>query len=258
MGSEGDIFYDGINGLWEGVAGTDNIGPGLNDDFIGRINQALNDAGWPATLRSIFSGNVALQEVVYQRNSSLLQVILDAADAEFPGVANVYVDKNGKVTFRGRFARFDPTNPQYGITFWPCGDTAACADTTYAPIFGLDFSRGKSNLINSAIALPETGLYSAYYVDNYKDPRNRVNQIRFRPVATTHPNATALWGTVCGVEIGDVISLKCTFPWGGGFDEDFYVEGIHYDAVPLNATMPDINLTLDLSPAAYYAIPFGG
>ncbi len=57
---------------------------------------------------------------------------------------------------------------------------------------------------------------------------------------------------ICGVEIGDVVHLNTTHPHGGGFDEDFYVEGIHYDAVPMNDRYPEVTLTLDLSPRAYY------
>lgn len=300
-GSEGDIYFDGFGNPddttgWGGS--TDHVGP---DD---RINQALDDAGWSATLRNIFSGNVALQDNVYARRDSLLTVIFDAADAEFPGVANCYMGKDGKFRFRGRFARFNPDNPTYGITTWLVGDYNQCvADSSYAPISGLSFARDAGNIINAALALPqgvtdadvpgslvtdtasiakygwrsrtfdnllvykgeeasrnsavdETLLYATYYVDNYANPQTRINKLVFR---TQNPsgnlNGPAWWDLVCGVEIGDVITVKTTHTGGGGFDNvDYFVEGIHYEAVPLG-TYPDITMTLDVSPKAYYDTP---
>ena len=89
-------------------------------------------------------------------------------------------------------------------------------------------------------------------MDNHAPPRTRVSQITFRPISPTHFNGPALWNLVCGIEIGDVVHLNTTHPGGGGFDEDFYVEGLHYDAVPMRADYPEVTLTLDLSPRAYY------
>ena len=37
-----------------------------------------------------------------------LDAIQTAADAEFPGVANVYVDRLGRLCVHGRLAKFDP------------------------------------------------------------------------------------------------------------------------------------------------------
>lgn len=273
-----------------------------------RINQALDDAGWPSSMREIFSGNVFLQVTTYARRDQLLTVILDAADAEFPGVANVFISKEGNFVFHGRYARFDPFNPQYGISQWYAGDFAACAgDDVYAPIHRIGFRRSKHDIINVGLALPkgvtdydapgnivldtgsigtygwrsvvfedlitykgiipngtdltavqETKLYGQYYVDNYAAPKTRITQLVFRPKKTDHFNAEALWNLMCKIEIGDVITVKTTHPGGGGFNnEDFFVEGIHYDARPLKANMHDVTLTLDVSPRAFYVIsPF--
>jgi hypothetical protein len=69
----------------------------------------------------------------------------------------------------------------------------------------------------------------------------------------SHPNAGALWGLMCGVELGDLISLETTHPGGGGFDEDFYVEGIHYDAdVQGGAAFTNVTLELDVSPRSFF------
>lgn len=122
-----------------------------------RINKVLTEVGWPAGLRSVFTGNVKLQAAPYPPRATALSVILDASDAEHP-VANVWVGRTGKVSFRGRLARFNPTDVRYGITTWLVGDTAAvdAAPSTVAPIVPpLQFQRDKENVFTAAIATPQ-------------------------------------------------------------------------------------------------------
>lgn len=142
-GSEGDVVYEETNEL---------------DAVQTRIRQVLTELGWPSTLTSIFTGNVALQETVYAARTPALTVMQDAADAEFPTVSNLYVSKTGKVTFHGRFARFDPTNAQYHINDWNVGDKAAAdgSPSTIVPVsvpFG--FGKDKENLFTAALAVPK-------------------------------------------------------------------------------------------------------
>ena len=64
-------------------------------------------------------------------------MIQDAADAEFPDAANVYISaaleaksatpRPGRLTFHGRFARFNPEGVQYDIRVWQLGDDQAAA-----------------------------------------------------------------------------------------------------------------------------------
>lgn len=270
-----------------------------NQQVDDRMIQALDQAGWAPSMRRIYSGNVALQAVTYSRRDQLLVVLFDGADAEFPGTANVYMSKNGVVTFHGRFARFDPFNPDYDALQWYVGDAAAAVDPNVVPISGLSFRRSKQDVINAAVSLPmgvssddvpgalykddasiaqfgwrpitleglhtfrslgpsgnnaveETRLFAEYYVENFKQAQTRVTRIRFRPKPTDHPNAAALWDFMCNVEIGDVVNLKTTHPGGGGFDEEFFVEGVHYDAKALRVDMHDVTLDIDVSPRVYY------
>jgi len=263
-----------------------------------RINNVLNSAQWPVGLREIFSGNVALQQTFYAYRTPALNVILDAADAEFPGVANFYCQKDGRATFHGRLARFNPDDAQYHISKWRCGDTAAVqADATRALIFGLDYDQDVEKNINTAISTPKgiadadiagqrvenaasiaaygsrsisfdnlltkkdhfdnsganaaTKKFATYYVSNYKDPRTRVNRIIFKRLDPSHPNAQRVWQVMCNVDISDIIRLKTTHQ-GGGFDEDFYVEGITAEARPLSDDFDDVVMHLDVSPRAYY------
>ena len=266
-----------------------------------RIRAALADGQIPSALTDIFTGNVNDQQIKYPPRQTLLSVIDDACDSEFPGVANRFVSKTGIFTFHGRKARFNPTDPQYGISHWYAGDTAAVngSPTTVAPISSLQFARDGEHLYNAVLATPqniadadiagqlvtdatsitdygvrslsfenlitsggkddglnanqETKLFATYYVDNYKDPRNRISSVTFRPKAVGDTGAAPLWALMCGVELGDLLTITTTHPGGGGFNEDFYVEGIHYDADNLLQTpYTNVTLTLDLSPKAYY------
>ena len=266
-----------------------------------RIRAALTDAGIPSSMTTIFTGNVNLQDTVYAPRSQILAVVQDAADGEFPGVANFFVSKDGIYTFHGRLARFNPSDPQYGINHWYAGDTAAAVSGggTVVPISSLSFDRDKDKIINAALSTPqniasadisgqlavdagsiatygtrtisfenlttdghvspgsttanvETKKFATYYTSNMEAPRNRINTVTFRPQPPGSTYASAAWDLMCGIEIGDLIDITTTHPGGGGFNESFFVEGIHYEARPLNSTFPDVTLTLDLSPKAYF------
>ncbi len=73
-------------------------------------------------MRSTFTGNVKLQQTAVAPRTSVLSVIFDCCDAEFPSAANFFIDRNGRPTFRGRLTRFDPTNVDYEVTTWLSGD----------------------------------------------------------------------------------------------------------------------------------------
>jgi hypothetical protein len=302
-GDFGDVYFQGTPSNHPGTA---DVLKHVDD----RINDLLDAANWPEELRDIFSGNVRVQGKVYERRDQLLSALMDAADAEFPGVANIFVSKEGVVTFHGRFARFFPDRPGYGINTWPAGGAPqAWADEAVASIAATPaIRRSDADVINAAIVLPlgiadadapgqlskdvtsidtygwrgvsfdslltstghnddlspttkeeETKKFADYRVANYKDPKTRVNKITFRSLDPSHFNAAASWALICGVEISDIIALETTHPGGGGFDEDFFVEGIHYDVKPLpEAGGHDVTLELDVSPRSFYdSNPFG-
>ena len=282
-GSEGNVFY-------EDTAGT-------VDD---RIDAILADVGWPAGLSEIFTGNVRVREKVYAPGTQALAALQDAADAEFPGVANLYMSKSGVLTFHGRFARFRPDVAEYGINERNVGDPSLTdGDATAVPVAALGFNTGAEAIINSCLAAPEqiaitdfedqvvtdtasiaayglhsfplenlqtsydvangltanpaAKLFATYYVDNQATPQTRVNQMTFRSRAETAANAGPLWLQLTRVEISDLLNLTTQHPGGGGFNaEAFFVEGIHYDIKPLNNLIPDVTLTCDVSPRAYW------
>lgn len=140
--STGDVFYTGQQ---------------VDDRIRALIADAATAAFgmiWPAGLLSIFSGNVPVQGTIYSGGSSTLTAINDAQDAEFPMFANFFASKDGVLSFRGRFARSNPS--LYGIPTWSCGDIPSWqADNTVAVIKKLTLARGKTNLINNLIVSPK-------------------------------------------------------------------------------------------------------
>lgn len=296
-----------------------DIGGGITAEEVNsRMHRALDQAGWPREWRRLASGNIYLQGAVYERYDQLLSVIVDGAEAEFPGgVALAYMSKDGLVCFHGRYIRFNPSEFQAAsdadrhdgapLVFWRCGGkSAADADPdNVAIIAGLSFRRSSSDLKNAVTVLPQNvqasdvpdalvkddasidaygwraasyedllvlkGVtsgktavaeckdFATYYVDNYKVPRTRITQLTFRPRDPRSSYGPALWDLMCGVDIGDVIDVD-TEHWGGtgGFNDRYFVEGIHYDANNTGRPdMPNVTLTLDVSPSSYWSFnPF--
>jgi hypothetical protein len=143
-----------------------------------RILAALADASFPAVRTDIFQGNVDVQERSYDPGTSILDVIFEAVDAEFPGVANFYISKEGIARFRGRGFRFNPDRYKAnGRPFnrWWLGDAAGIAadpsgsftatwtspspgsldyEYTRVRIHELEWSLGKDHLYNWACIWP--------------------------------------------------------------------------------------------------------
>ena len=282
-----------------------------------RINAILGDVGWPGGLRDVFTGNVRVGPKAYAPGTSALDALWDAADAEFPGVANLWMSKTGNLTFRGRQARFRPDVAGYGIHKRTVADPANRAGhTDWVPVAELEWVNGLDNLYNSASATPQgigTGStwkqwqptaaeqaaqtvkddtsiaayglssitfdnlqtiagiatgnnsqveakgFATYYVQNYAQPAPRLSRLVFKSRSPTDPWAGALWNHLCKCEISDLLTLKTTHPGGGGFSQDFYVEGLHYTGRPGTPTVPIVELSLDVSPRAHYTTnPFPG
>lgn len=131
-------------------------------DFQTRVTQLLTDAGLPAGFFRVFTGNVDVQETLYDPDDTILAAVRDALDAEFPGIANGYTDRFGRFVCHGRFARFDPdtvsttTGGDWDFTRWSAGDGAAILlDSDRAQIRPpLAWGRPRDRIINAAIAYP--------------------------------------------------------------------------------------------------------
>jgi hypothetical protein len=125
-----------------------------------RIIQILGDAGIPTSFYVVFTGNVELWETTYSPAESAMTAIQEAADAEFPGVSNVYTDRLGRLCVHGRLAKFEPGTISAGsggawdYNPWQAGDGAAVAGGGIAQIRTFAFNRGLSKVINQATATP--------------------------------------------------------------------------------------------------------
>lgn len=144
-----------------GTEGQGQIQFDADDQMSDRIIQALGNAGIPSDWYVVFSGNVSLKEAIYSPGQSVMDPIQEAADGEFPGVANVYTDRHGRLSVHGRLARFAPVDvasgaPDWDFHEWQAGD-GATVDVTpsqFAQIRGFATNRGWSKIINSAFATP--------------------------------------------------------------------------------------------------------
>ena len=285
-------------------------------DVQTRITQLLTDAGLPAARFVVFTGNVDVQETHYDPGDSVLVALRDAADAEFPTVANLYEDKQGRVVFHGRYARFDPEGTeasaspgQWTFTRWECGDgTAIGADPTLAQIRPpLQWSRSRRMIRNAALAYPrypirgmgggtftdadmvgqvstdpasitdfgyrswsapdlitlagtttgnnaaeETRLFADHMVANYALPRTRIEAVTFKAIHPSDSRAAATWALICGIDVSDGLTIAHDYPGGGLLFEAFYVEGSDMTISPLNPDFDMVELTVNVSPAAYY------
>ncbi|HET6914477.1 MAG TPA: PKD domain-containing protein [Acidimicrobiales bacterium] len=151
--SEGDVYYTGQHIDDRLLAVLADTGTA----FMGQI--------WPVSLLQIASGNVNVQGRVYSRGTSLLQVIDEACDAEFPGATNRFITFDGAFAFRGRYYRVVPTAyiPADNTTrssgtrmlHWHVGDLEAYdADNTLAVPQNVKFKIDKTDLINTALVSP--------------------------------------------------------------------------------------------------------
>ncbi len=131
------------------------VGSGM---LTGRVQKLLDDAGLDPDMYVEFSGNVDLNETEYDSDDVILSALRDAADAEFPGIANVYVDRYGRVVFHGRFARFDPDGVagDAGPDAWDFQNwIAETESTSVAQIREFSFNRPRSRIINTYVAWPK-------------------------------------------------------------------------------------------------------
>lgn len=134
-----------------------------------RVLAGLGIAGFPSGLaipapaigrQDVFTGNIQVMETIYDTGSTVMQLLKDTADAEFPGIANQFISKDGHYTWHGRLARFHPDVVDYDITTWKCGDsTQAHGDTGSGgtaqifPPFG--YRRSINEVLNSVSVSPQ-------------------------------------------------------------------------------------------------------
>ena len=146
------------------VAGSAFYEDGPADD---RATTILTDAGIVSSMFVCFTLNVDVNETLYDSSDNALSALRDVVDAEFPGIANMYVDKRGgtdgtggRIAIHGRYARFDPDgvsadagDAAWDFTRWDAA-TREDVGTTKAQIREFSYSYPRARIINSYIAWP--------------------------------------------------------------------------------------------------------
>jgi hypothetical protein len=171
---------------YEGVVFYEDSSPGDGSGFDDRIIQILDDCGLTSDWYVVFTGNVDLLEGLYDVGDSPMVALQQALDAEFPGLANGYSDKQGRFCAHGRGARFDPDGVSAGATpgAWPfrrfkAGDGAAILlDPDRAqirPPLGWSYSEGKIRNVGYAYPkdLAEAAKTGQVFVFTGVDPIDR-------------------------------------------------------------------------------------
>lgn len=146
----------GENGVWYAQQASNAL-------VWDRIIQILADCGIDPDMAVVFSGNVNLQTVKYDPDEAALVALRDCADAEFPFIANIYVDRFGRFVFHGRYARFDPsgvaadtTTDRWDFQYLGLGDGVAIkADSTRTQMRVLEFNEARANIVNTAVCYPQ-------------------------------------------------------------------------------------------------------
>ncbi len=144
----------GDDGVW--------YAPTTDTVFV-RMIQILADMGIDESRYVVFSGNVALTVVKYNPDEPALNALRDCADAEFPFISNLYVDRFGRIVFHGRYGRFDPAgvaadagSDRWDYQVFKLGDGAAVRDDSErTQMRVLEFEEARHNVLNVAIGYPQ-------------------------------------------------------------------------------------------------------
>lgn len=187
-----------------------------NQTVQDRLDTLRLDVGIPDGLVNFFSGNVRLQQTVYDPGYSILSAMQDAADGEFPGVANLFVSKYGILSFRGRLSRFDSGegNP-YGIHTWHVGDSTAVAGNPGMAVLAADdvvIDRGLDKVYNSAHFMPQ-GIADADIPGQLSFDQPSIDIYGDCPLSAQE---LLTYGSTTGANIGDPLAETKIF-------SDFYV-----------------------------------
>lgn len=220
---------------------------GAGETTGARINRILDNAGWPASLRSIATGKTTVQST--DLSSNAWTEILLTADTE---IGEVYFDPANRLVFRNRHAILtetrsatsqatfgdqtgelgfdeigvanDDTQVRNIVRISRVGGTVQVKQDTDSQAKYQRKTWGRSDLIMQTDV--EAADYAAYVLSLSKTAELRFTSLRINPV--DDPNN--LWPHVLGRELGDRITVKLTPPGGGArIVRDVFIRGIRHD-----------------------------
>jgi hypothetical protein len=216
-----------------------------------RINRILDNAGWPASLRSIATGDVTLQASTL--NGNLMEELLLTNETE---VGELYMTADGKVFFRNRNAiNNDARSTTSQATFGdgggselPYADLALTNDDTQLVNRVIITRVGGAEQVAEDVASQNEFLVRSYERSDllFANDAAALNmaqwvlslsaqpELRFESV-TINPqrDGANLWAQALNRLIGDRITIRRRPPGGGTMiEQDYFIRGIEHKAVP--------------------------
>ncbi|MFI7707601.1 hypothetical protein [Nonomuraea sp. NPDC049480] len=216
-----------------------------------RINRILDNAGWPASLRQIATGDVTLQASTL--NSNLMEELLLTNETE---VGELYVTGDGKMFFRNRNAiNNDARSTTSQATFGdgggselPYSDLALSDDDTQFVNRVIITRVGGAEQVAEDAASQEEFLVSTYTRDDLlfnndasalnmaqwvlslsAQPERRFESITIKP----ERDEDDLFPQTFNRLIGDRITIRRRPPGGGSMiEQDYFIRGIEHQATP--------------------------
>lgn len=223
----------------------------LDGDLPGtRIGRYLDEASWPASLRSIDSGQTTFQSDDWDTN--VLEKLQKASESEYAslwfmsrdGLAR-FVDRTHALAREPYPVAFSDTVGEIGYRQLvpDDGDSEIRNRATISRLNGAARTATDAASISSLGAFQYTleGLlhdsdtvsrdYAAFIVDQYGDQRRRISSIALGPPVTGTEAAT--YPAMLGLELGDAITVQHT-PIGVGseFSQVCVIEGIDQSGAP--------------------------
>jgi hypothetical protein len=205
-----------------------------------RVGNLLDEAGWPAGLRTLGTGAVTVPALTPDC-ATVLTLIRQVKDSE---AGQFYIAADGKAVFRNRTWRSGLSSlatfgsgagevPYQGITtdyddtqIWNRIEVYASGLPSYSSSTASQDSYGIRTLSFLEILLPDTTSaddLADVYRDRYKDPKERVESL------TLKPEASALsWPQVLGRDLSEKVTVKYVTNAGVTKTAVSYIEGVNH------------------------------
>lgn len=115
----------------------------------------------------------------------------------------------------------------------------------------------KAGTTTGNTGLEEALAYATFWATVLSEPLTRPEQVTFKSIDTAHSQAAVIWALMLNADISDIIDLEHGYAGGVGLSDEFFIEGSDMTVRPLNADMDMVEVTFNISPAAYYEDPMG-
>jgi hypothetical protein len=236
-----------VDGLSYLAQQTLSLGTATSQLSGARVSAILDTIGWPATQRSIATGQATLDADVIPDATNALAYLEKVADVSEPGA--LFVNKLGQITFKDRsqlqaFTTGASFGGSVGIPYVGCevvygieemansvqvtytagsviGGTAIVDDATSQAAYGIIDKRYDTVLSGSTQALA----LANWQANLYSQPRYRVDSIAVNLTGLSSDQATQ----VLQLELGDVVSVT---PPNASTAQIVSVDGIEHEADP--------------------------